>query len=52
MTCSLEPEENERQVNAFLGRHPEFEREGDDLSIFPPDDGTDGGYAARLRRTR
>jgi 16S rRNA (cytosine967-C5)-methyltransferase len=66
MTCSLEPEENERQVNAFLERHPEFERqvnaflerhpeferEGDDLSIFPPDEGTDGGYAARMRRTR
>ena len=52
MTCSLEPEENERQVNGFLERHPEFEREGDDLSIFPPDEGTDGGYAARLRRTR
>ena len=52
MTCSLEPEENERQVNGFLERHPEFEREGDDLSIFPPDEGTDGGYAARMRRTR
>ncbi len=52
MTCSLEPEENERQVDGFLEQHPEFEREGDDLSIFPPDDGTDGGYAARLRRTR
>jgi len=52
MTCSLEPEENELQVAGFLERHPEFDREGDDLSIFPPDEGTDGGYAARLRRTR
>jgi len=51
MTCSLEPEENENQVDAFLQRHPEFAREGDDLFIFPPDAGTDGGYAARLRRT-
>jgi 16S rRNA (cytosine967-C5)-methyltransferase len=51
MTCSLEPEENEAQVDAFLQRHSEFAREGDDLFIFPPDAGTDGGYAARLRRT-
>ncbi len=29
-TCSLEPEENEEQVNAFLARHPEFRRD-------PPD---------------
>ncbi len=52
LTCSLEPEENEEQVDRFLARHPEYEREGDDLFIFPPDAGTDGGYAARLRRTR
>jgi len=26
-TCSIEPEENERQIDAFLGRHPEFTRE-------------------------
>ena len=25
-TCSLEPEENERQVEAFLARHPDFRR--------------------------
>ncbi|MCU0817784.1 MAG: methyltransferase domain-containing protein [Beijerinckiaceae bacterium] len=25
-TCSLEPEEGERQVDAFLGAHPEFSR--------------------------
>ncbi|UCF41513.1 MAG: RsmB/NOP family class I SAM-dependent RNA methyltransferase, partial [Gemmatimonadota bacterium] len=52
LTCSLEPEENEQQVDGFLARHREFERDGDDLFIFPPDEGTDGGYAARLRRTR
>lgn len=50
LTCSLEPEENGCQVEAFLERHPEFAREGDDLYIFPPDAGTDGGYGARLRR--
>jgi 16S rRNA (cytosine967-C5)-methyltransferase len=50
LTCSLEPEENARQVDGFLDRHPGFCREGDDLSIFPPDAGTDGGYGARMRR--
>jgi 16S rRNA (cytosine967-C5)-methyltransferase len=49
LTCSLEPEENEEQVDAFLARHPEFHREGPDRRIFPSDHGTDGGYGARLR---
>lgn len=26
-TCSIEPEENERQIDAFLARHPEFRRD-------------------------
>ncbi len=52
LTCSLEPEENDEQVSSFVERHPDFRREGDDLFIFPPDAGTDGGYGARLRRTR
>jgi 16S rRNA (cytosine967-C5)-methyltransferase len=51
MTCSLEREENENQVNAFLERHSGFRRDADDLFIFPPDRGTDGGFAARLVRT-
>jgi 16S rRNA (cytosine967-C5)-methyltransferase len=51
LTCSLEPEENARQIDAFLDRHPGFCRDRDDLSIFPPDAGTDGGYGARMRRT-
>ena len=62
-TCSLEPEENARQVDAFLERHPEFRREppGDfpssllsaagDLTIHPHRHRMDGAYAARLRRT-
>lgn len=50
LTCSLEPEENADQVDAFLDRHPSFRREGADLTILPFETGTDGGYAARLRQ--
>jgi 16S rRNA (cytosine967-C5)-methyltransferase len=50
MTCSLEPEENERQVDRFLDRHPEYRRTQDDVFIFPTDSGTDGGFAAHMRR--
>jgi 16S rRNA (cytosine967-C5)-methyltransferase len=61
-TCSLEPEENEAQVNAFLDRHPEFRRDpgtavsaelltpDGDLLLLPHRHGLDGAYAARLRR--
>lgn len=61
-TCSLEPEENARQVTAFLQRHPDFRREPHlelpatlltaegDLCLLPQQHGTDGAYAARLRR--
>lgn len=64
-TCSLEPEENEDQVEAFLRRHPDFERdptppaatlppdvvdERGDLRVLPWRRGTDGAYAARLRK--
>ncbi|HET9274862.1 MAG TPA: hypothetical protein VFN96_02200, partial [Gemmatimonadales bacterium] len=65
-TCSLEPEENERQIDAFLAADGRFRREppadgvapaelvtGDgDLMIFPQRHGMDGAYAARLRRIR
>ena len=62
-TCSIEPEENELQVNSFLAAHPEFHREAapgadpawlspaGDLTLLPQVHGTDGAYAARLRRT-
>jgi 16S rRNA C967 or C1407 C5-methylase (RsmB/RsmF family) len=50
MTCSLEPEENEELTNSFLAEQSNFERDGDDLFLFPPESGTDGGYVARLRR--
>ena len=61
-TCSLEPEENEMQVNAFLHRHPEFRREAPegfppelltpagDMHTLPQRDQVDGAYAARLVR--
>ena len=62
-TCSLEPEENAEQVDAFLERHPEFARApvpgaapaalvtaGGDFMALPPRHGTDGAYAARLAR--
>jgi 16S rRNA (cytosine967-C5)-methyltransferase len=62
-TCSLEPEENQSQVERFLRAHPEFRREATsavspdlltpdgDLMVLPHRHGTDGAYAARLRRS-
>jgi 16S rRNA (cytosine967-C5)-methyltransferase len=62
-TCSIEPEENELHVDRFLADHPEFTREPSaaaapewlspkgDLMLLPQVHGTDGAYAARLRRT-
>lgn len=62
-TCSLEPEENEDQMEAFLSAHPEFEPAaapaGIDprlldaagrLLVLPQRFGVDGAFAARLRR--
>lgn len=63
-TCSLEPEENEGQVEAFLERHSEYRRvppgetglpadvvdSRGDLRVLPWMYGTDGSYAARLER--
>jgi len=52
-TCSIEPEENQRRVKAFLESHPEFTLEAE-LDALPqtrqPRGPMDGGYAARLRR--
>ncbi len=47
-TCSLEPDENEQAVAAFLARHPEF-RPGAELRVDPAG-GSGGGYARRLDR--
>lgn len=61
-TCSLESEENEDRVAAFLERHPDYRLEPGSgaghprldergcLYMLPQDSGFDGAYAARLRR--
>jgi len=60
-TCSLEPEENELQIERFLQSGPRFRREpgpapselvtpAGDLMALPQRHGTDGAFAARLRR--
>lgn len=62
-TCSLEPEENDEQVDAFLARHPDWVEEppapgtvpaavidGLRLRVLPQRHGTDGSFAARLRK--
>lgn len=62
-TCSLEPEENEVQIDGFLAEDRRFRREpgamaqrelltpAGDLMLLPHIHGTDGAYASRLRRT-
>jgi 16S rRNA (cytosine967-C5)-methyltransferase len=62
-TCSLEPEENDEQVDWFLSENPDFILEGPPegsiaaelldggrLRVLPQRHGTDGAFAARLRR--
>jgi 16S rRNA (cytosine967-C5)-methyltransferase len=62
-TCSLEPEENEDVVERFLGGHSDFRIETAEgavegglvdgegrLVVLPQRTGTDGAFAARLRR--
>jgi 16S rRNA (cytosine967-C5)-methyltransferase len=59
-TCSLEPEENELQAAEFEDRHPEFLRipfpappelvRDGMVSIFPPEHGMDGMFAACWRK--
>ena len=60
-TCSVEPEENDQRVEAFLERHPQFSIEsvapfvpremldGNVYRALPHRHGTDGAFAARLR---
>lgn len=62
-TCTIEPEENEERIATFLERHAEYSLESaagfvpEDLvapsgfyATFPPRDGVDGAFGARLRR--
>jgi 16S rRNA (cytosine967-C5)-methyltransferase len=49
-TCSLLPDENRMQVDAFLASHPEFARVTDDMLLTPAQHGTDGFFAALLER--
>ena len=66
-TCSILPQENGGQIEAFLARHPEYEifpmgaelpealaqhETGTGLQMFAHRDGTDGFYVCRLRRAR
>ena len=64
-TCSLEPEENDAQVESFLAENPEWVLEpppdgavppavldAGRLRVLPQKHATDGAFAARLRRTR
>ncbi|QBG49086.1 16S rRNA (cytosine(967)-C(5))-methyltransferase RsmB [Verrucomicrobia bacterium S94] len=48
-TCSLEPEENEELVTRWIAQHPGF-RLVKTGKAFPPDSGTDGAFAALIRR--
>ncbi len=62
-TCSLEPEENDEQVDWFLSENPDWILDapadgsvapdlldGGRLRVLPQRHGTDGAFAARLRR--
>lgn len=47
-TCSLEPEENQQVVEAFLGEHPGWQLEKE-TELLPFTHQVDGAYVARLR---
>jgi 16S rRNA (cytosine967-C5)-methyltransferase len=49
-TCSLEPEENGKVLEAFLSERPEFKLESE-RELLPFVDGVDGGYVAKLVRS-
>jgi 16S rRNA (cytosine967-C5)-methyltransferase len=48
-TCSIEPEENLGQVEAFLTNHPDYQLHSTREAL-PFRDGTDGAFAARIER--
>ncbi len=62
-TCSLEPEENDQQIEQFLREHPDFSLapppagsvpadvlDAGRLRVLPQRHGVDGAFAARLQR--
>jgi 16S rRNA (cytosine967-C5)-methyltransferase len=49
-TCSLEPEENEEVVKAFLAAHSEFKLESE-RQLVPFSENVDGAFVARLRKS-
>jgi 16S rRNA (cytosine967-C5)-methyltransferase len=62
-TCSLEPEENDAQIESFLAERPHWRLEppaegavnaavldAGRLRVLPQRHGVDGAFAARLRR--
>jgi 16S rRNA (cytosine967-C5)-methyltransferase len=49
-TCSILPQENEKQVRHFLSHHADWTLE-DELHSWPHQGGHDGFYAARLSRS-
>ena len=49
-TCSLLREENEAQIDAFLGRHADFAVVEPYMSLTPKGQGTDGFFGALLER--
>jgi 16S rRNA (cytosine967-C5)-methyltransferase len=63
-TCSLEPEENDAQIESFLAEHADWKLEpptdgvvpasvldAGRLRVLPQRNGVDGAFAARIRRT-
>lgn len=46
-TCSVDPDENERVVGAILAERSDLELI-QSRTLFPPESGTDGAYAAKL----
>ena len=49
-TCSILPEENEKQVRAFMEKNSDAWTLEEEMSLRPGDDDGDGFYAARLVR--
>ena len=49
-TCTVNPEENEEVVEAFLRKNPSFEKK-EKLLLLPQVDGTDGFFICVMKRS-